>query len=259
MAYNEVRAIGIVRGKRDIHACCKGKANMTEDEPKRLVERGYDRIAQRYLAGSAASPARLAYLQKVVERLPATAEVLELGCGAGVPCTQQLAKQADVTGVDISAAQVALAQQHVPTATVMQADMMSLAFPPATFDAIVAFYSLIHLPREELMVLLARLVIWLRPGGWFMANLGVSDNPGSIEPDWLGAPMYWSSYDAQTNLDGVQQAGLTLIETEILLDDEDGENVPFLWILAQKTCLASERNIVWQEESSAKGECHAPE
>lgn len=112
--------------------------------------------------------------------------------------------------------------------------MMALAFPPASFDAVVAFYSIIHLPRTEQAVLITRLAAWLRPGGWFLANLGTANDPGSIEPDWLGTPMYWSSHDAQTNLDLVRQAGFTLVETEILIDDEDGELVPFLWILAQK-------------------------
>ncbi len=112
--------------------------------------------------------------------------------------------------------------------------MMTLTFPQASFDGIVAFYSLIHLPRTEQAILLGRLAEWLRPGGRILVNLGVVDDPGSIEPDWLGAAMYWSSYDAQTNLNLIRQAGFTLIETEILMDDEDGESVPFLWIFAQK-------------------------
>ena len=205
-----------------------------ESDPKRLVEQGYDHIAQRYLDWSTASPARLSYLQKVMEHLPAHSEVLELGCGAGVPCTQRLAQQAHVTGVDISAAQIVLARYYVPTATLIQSDMMALNFPLATFDAVVAFYSMFHLPRTEQVVLIARLAIWLRPSGWFVCNFGVSNNPGSIEPDWLGTPMYWSSYDAQTNLNMIRKAGLSLVETNILTDDEDGEPVPFLWILAQK-------------------------
>jgi cyclopropane fatty-acyl-phospholipid synthase-like methyltransferase len=213
---------------------------MKDHDPKYLVERGYDCIAQRYLEGakrnlaSAEASARMGYLRKLLERLPAQAQVLELGCGAGVPCTQLLAQQADVTGVDISAAQVALAKQHVLHATLLQADMMTLAFPPASFDAVVAFYSIIHLPRAEQAVLVERLAEWLRPGGWFLVNLGVSNDPGSIEPDWLGAAMYWSSYDAQTNRDLVSRVGLTLVETEILIDDEDGEPVSFLWILAKR-------------------------
>ncbi len=213
---------------------------------KQLVESGYDRIAQQYLEfaqrnlAQEKSSARMRYLHKLLEHLPARAQILELGCGAGVPCTQLLAQHGHVTGVDISAAQIALAMQHVPAATLVQADMMTLAFPPTSLDAVVAFYSIIHLPRSEQAVLIERLAAWLRPSGWFLANLGVSNDPGSIEPEWLGTAMYWSSYDAQTNLDLASQAGFTLFETEILIDDEDGEFVPFLWILAKKASLVKE-------------------
>lgn len=216
-----------------------------DNDFKQLVEAGYDSIAPRYLEFSQRnlaweqSSARMSYLRKLLERLPAQARMLELGCGAGIPCTQLLAQHAQVTGVDISAAQIALARQHVPGATLLQADMMTLAFPPASFDAAVAFYSLIHLPRAEQAVLIQRLAEWLRPGGWLLLNLGISDDPGSIEPDWLGTAMYWSSYDARTNLDMVSQAGFTLAETEILVDNEDGEPVSFLWILAKKDQVTS--------------------
>ncbi len=126
----------------------KQRKSIVDHDPRRLVESGYDRIAQRYLEFAQRSlergkpsTARMNYLQKLLERLPAQAQVLELGCGAGVPCTQILAKQAHLMGVDISAAQIELARQHVPNATLFQADMMTLEFPPATFDAIVAqFY-----------------------------------------------------------------------------------------------------------------------
>ncbi len=169
---------------------------MTKD-PKRLVEKGYDQIAPRYLEWGLPSPARVGYLQKVLELLPEEGQVLELGCGAGVPCTQLLAERAHVTGVDISAAQIALARRHVPTATLVQADMMSLTFAAHSFDAVVAFYSVIHLPRAEQPVLLERVAEWLRPGGYLLLNLGTHDNPGSIEPDWLGVEMYWSGFDTR--------------------------------------------------------------
>lgn len=207
---------------------------------KQLVEARYDSIAPRYLEFAQRnlswepSAARMSYLRKLLGRLPAQAQVLELGCGAGIPCTQLLAQQAYVTGVDISAAQIALAKQHVPGALLLQADMMTLAFAPASFDAVVAFYSIIHLPRAEQAILLERLAQWLRPGGWLLVNLGVSDDPGSIEPDWLGTAMYWSSYDTHTNLALVSRAGFTLVETETMVDDEDGEPVSFLWILVKK-------------------------
>ena len=41
--------------------------------------------------------------------------ILDLGCGAGVPVTKQLAKRFAVTGVDISEAQLRIARDRVPT------------------------------------------------------------------------------------------------------------------------------------------------
>jgi SAM-dependent methyltransferase len=203
-------------------------------DPKELVRKGYDQIAARYLEWDATSPARLSYLQKAFELLPEGGQALELGCGAGVPCTQRLAERAHVTGVDISAAQIALARRHVPTATLMQADMMALTFAAHSFDAVVAFYSVIHLPRSEQPVLLDRVAEWLRPGGHLLLNRGIHDNPGDIEADWLGADMYWSGFDAERNLEMVRRAGFTLLEAEVHDDDEEGTPAPFLWILAQK-------------------------
>jgi SAM-dependent methyltransferase len=214
-----------------------------KSDPKELVENGYDRIALRYLKWSTLSPAgaRIEYLHKVLERLPPEAKVLELGCGAGMPCTLLLTQHAaHVTGIDISRAQIALASQNVPSADLFQADMMALMFASSTFDAILAFYSLIHLPREEQRVLVRRLADWLRPGGCLLANLGVSDNPGFIDPNWLGMPMYWSGYDANTNREMISSAGLTEIEAEIRWDDEDGNAVPFLWVLATKLPVQSQ-------------------
>jgi SAM-dependent methyltransferase len=206
------------------------------DDPKRTVADGYDLIAQRYLDWSDLNPSsqRTRYLERLLGLLPAGAELLELGCGAGIPVARALAERCRVTGVDISAAQIALARQHVPGATFIQADMAALDFPPAVFDAVVGFYSLIHLPRAEHAALLGRIASWLRPGGLLLATMGAGDAPGNVEPDWLGAPMFWSHFDADTNRALVRQAGLDLLDDSVIADDEHGQPVPFLWIVARK-------------------------
>ncbi|WP_159033159.1 hypothetical protein [Streptomyces fodineus] len=60
------------------------------DNPKTLVEAGYDAMAQRYLAefgeGSQDDP-RARFIAELSKRLTPGANVLELGCGAGVPAT----------------------------------------------------------------------------------------------------------------------------------------------------------------------------
>jgi SAM-dependent methyltransferase len=208
------------------------------EDPKGLVEAGYDAIARRYLEWGEPSPARLRYLARLIALLPAGADVLELGCGAGVPCTRELARTCRVTGVDISAAQIALARQHVPQATFLQADMAALDLPPASFDAVVAFYSLIHVPRAEHAGLLAQIARWLRPGGLLLATMGAGDTPAGVEEDWLGAPMFWSHFDAPTNQHLVREAGFSLLEAEVVTEEEDGVPVSFLWVLARVPLLA---------------------
>jgi len=69
-----------------------------------LVARGYDEIAARFLdwAQQVDGDPRLDWLEDLARRLPDGAHVLELGCGAGEPCTRLLSERFRVTGVDAS-------------------------------------------------------------------------------------------------------------------------------------------------------------
>jgi SAM-dependent methyltransferase len=117
----------------------------------------------------------------------------------------------------------------------LQADMASVAFRPASFDGVVAFYSLIHVPRVHHAALLARVRRWLRPGGVLVASLGWHDLPVGTDPDWLGGgPMHWSFFDAQTNLRLLRQAGLEVEEARVVSQVEDEVEVSFLWVVAHK-------------------------
>ena len=205
-------------------------------DPKQIVEQGYDHVAGRYLAwaGGVRVAERAKYTALLLDRLPAGAEVLELGCGAAAPTTRLLAEKFRVTGVDISARQIALARQNVPGAQFLQADMTRLDFPPASFDAVTAFYAIGHAPRDEHPRLLQAIARWLRPGGLFVAALGAHDEEAGYEDDWLGAPMFFSSWDAATNRRLVTEAGLTILSAVEETADEDGQPVTFLWVVARK-------------------------
>jgi len=118
---------------------------------QRLVARGYDQVADAYLERFEISTVRQKWLHRLIERLPAkSARVLDLGCGAGVPVARELATLGhSVVGVDSSAEQVARARRNVPSATFMQAGMCEVQFDDASFDAIGAFYSIIHVPAAD--------------------------------------------------------------------------------------------------------------
>lgn len=212
---------------------------MREMDPKQIVAQGYDRIAEHHSQWASRTRAeeRQQYTTLLLEHLPSTAKLLELGCGVGLPTTLALAQRFQVTGIDISTRHITLAQRNVPNATFIQADMTTLTFSPASFDAVAAFYSIIHVPREEQPDLLRAIATWLKPGGLFVAAMGASAVEAQFSPDWLGAPMYWSHFDSQVNQQLIQETGLQILSAREETAEEDGVPVTFLWIVAQKPFL----------------------
>jgi SAM-dependent methyltransferase len=209
-------------------------------DPKRIVEAGYDEIAERYFAWSDADPSatRLAWLDRATRRIPPDTDVLDLGCGAGVPMTKALAVGRRVTGVDLSERQVALARRNVPSATFVQADMTTLDLPAESLDAVTAFYSLTHLPQAELPGLLEDVHRWLRPGGVFLGSLGAQESADAVEDDWLGVPMFFGHHGAKRNRALVRRAGFE-IETAVVEEEpEDRHAALFLWVVANKPAVA---------------------
>ncbi len=204
-------------------------------DPKGLVARGYDQMALRYAAWKVEGNPAMRFVRDLDGRLRAGSDVLELGCGRGVPVARELAKRHRVTGVDISAVQIELARHHVPEASFIEADYTDLDVAPRSVDAVVAILTLTHVPRDEHAELLGRIAGWLREGGLLLCSLGVGDAPDSVEDDWLGVPMFFSHYDADTNRRLVTEAGLELLRDEIVTmhEEEQGE-ASFLWVLAEK-------------------------
>ena len=207
------------------------------DDPKQIVEAGYDAVADRYAEWSqnevTGSPA-VAYLQKLLSMLSGDAAVLELGCGNGEPAARLLAPGRQYTGVDISAEQLRRAQELVPSGSFVKADYTTLDFPPSSVDAVVALYTFGHVPLDELPGLLSRIASWLRPGGHLLATAGSRAHPDGVY-DWLGVPMFFSGFDVDTNLRLLSEAGLELLEHEVVCQDEGDEGKPcFLWLLARK-------------------------
>ncbi len=209
---------------------------MSTPDPKRIVAAGYDRIGDAYARDSLRTRVeeRERYTRLLFDHLPPGARVLDLGCGSGVPTTRCLAERFAVTGVEISPEQVRRARANVPHVPFVQADMTALQLPPASLDAVAAFYSIIHVPREELPRLFRSIHGWLVPGGVFVGALGAHDEQEEIAADWLGAPMYWSFFDADSNLRMLQAAGLSVLSSRLETADEDGTPVTFLWVLARK-------------------------
>jgi SAM-dependent methyltransferase len=203
--------------------------------PKEIVARGYDAIALRYAewAGQVKSPA-LDWLRDLDARLPDGSDVLELGCGRGVPATRELARRHRVTGVDISAVQIELARHHVPEASFVHADAAELDVAPGSLDAVVALFFFGHVPVDEQRDLISRVAVWLDEGGLLLATFGAGEAGEDLDPDWLGAPMFFASLGGDMYIPLLRESGLEPLRDEVLVQHEPGHGeVAFHWVLAQ--------------------------
>ena len=203
-------------------------------DPKEIVARGYDAIALRYAewAGRIESPA-LAWLRDLDTRLADGADVLELGCGRGVPGTRELARRHRVTGVDISAVQIELARHHVPEASFVHADVSELEVGSGSLDAVVALSFFGHVPADEQRDLIARIGVWLADGGLLLANFPAGKAGEEVDEDWLGTPMFFASLGGESYLPLLRECGLEASREEVVVQREPGHGeVAFHWVLA---------------------------
>ena len=203
---------------------------------KDIVQAGYDKVADRYEDWSSRifSPERDRVTSWVLDSVPQGGSVLELGCGNGAPVTRDLSSRFQVTAVDISSEQIRRAKQNAPRARFIQHDMAGLQFDPATFDAVVALFSIIHLPCEEHGSMFNQIHRWLKPGGLFVVNSAASAAYRGYDANWLGAPMFWSHHGPETTHSLIRSAGFEIVSERIETINEDPGIASFVWWTARK-------------------------
>ena len=199
-----------------------------------MVEQGYDRIACDYarLEGVIKWP-RMRWIKKLLNHLEPNSSVLDLGCGSGDPADIEIAKKHKVTGVDISQAQINFARQKVPKGHFIHGDAASVDFPSASFDAVISFYALEHLPREEHGSVLGHIYQWLEARGFLLISMEAGDYDDVIG-EWLGVPMFISCFNPEMMKQLVVHEGFTVLETAIETQMEGKTEIPYHWILARK-------------------------
>lgn len=198
---------------------------------RNLVKEAYNLCADAYSLNRDIF-ANQKYLEKLKTYLKANSQILDVGCGAGKPVDDYLAFNGhQVTGVDISEKQIELAQANVPEATYLVGDMSEMDFRQNSFDAVVSFYAIFHIPKEDHLELFKRIFNLLKDGGLFLVTLGYEEWESCEE--FCGVTMHWSHYDKDKNLQLVKQTGFEIITAEV---DESGGERHFV-VLAMKKPL----------------------
>lgn len=202
---------------------------MQPEQKKALVREGYNANAHRYAAGRDQFQIRDVLDQFSVLAQPLGA-VLDVGCGAGLPVAQYLVEHGfRTTGIDVSDSMLRLAKRQVPQARFVKLDMTEMgSFGDASFEGIVACYSLIHVPMELHQAIISDFSRLLKPGGALLFSSGTHEWEG-VE-DFHGAPMFWSHPHPKVTRRLVIDAGLHPEFAEVRT--HGGED--HYWVLARK-------------------------
>jgi ubiquinone/menaquinone biosynthesis C-methylase UbiE len=194
-------------------------------DQKDAVRKGYDEMAAVYDAERADDTEHDGLVQ-LRESLPPEPRLLDLGCGAGKGPLQQF-PDANAAGLDISTEQLQLAKNRTD-AGLVTGDMTTLPFPDDHFDAVTAFYSVIHLPVDEHGTCYEEVARVLASGGQFLFSIG--DDWAGANDDWLdsGTRMEWSFPPMEETERLVEAAGLTIVERFGVRSEMDETDWPFI-------------------------------
>lgn len=121
----------------------------------------YDTIISKYYSENTAIPNLIRELVG-----PGTGECMDLGCGSGINSPLLKSLGYEVTGVDISAKQLAVAQKMHRLHEVVQADAEDLPFADNSFSTIMSCYT--HTDFEDWDAVAREVHRTLRPGGRFV-------------------------------------------------------------------------------------------
>ena len=182
------------------------------------VQAAYDVVARDYRAAFGDDLRRLPLDRRLLDEVVRDATggvVLDLGCGTGSAGSYMAAQGARVVGVDISAGmlEACRSDNRFP---LCRGDMRRLPFGDAVFAAAVAFYSVHHIRRPELGLVLAEAARVLGERGRLLLATHLGE--GEIYTDtFLGHPIATTGgtlYSPREITDQLASAGFAAVTTE---------------------------------------------
>lgn len=158
----------------------------------------YDRIAEAYASTrTTLEQTEKRYLDTLLGPLDPSAHILDLGCGTGLPIARYIGDAGhDVTAVDSSAEMLRRARTNAPDARLVRADIRTVRFEPRSFEAVIAWDSVFHIPRAEHEEIYRRCFEWLEAGDRLLLSTGGSEWEGTSE--MFGEEFFYSGWDPET-------------------------------------------------------------
>ncbi|MFE3028969.1 class I SAM-dependent methyltransferase [Nocardia tengchongensis] len=116
--------------------------------------------------------------------------VADVGCGAGRITAHLRRLDVDAFGIDLSPRMIDVARRDHPGLRFEVGSMTNLALAEASIAGLVAWYSLIHVPDDELGSVFDHFRRVLRPGGPLLIGFHVGDDSQVKTQGYGGHPMH---------------------------------------------------------------------
>jgi SAM-dependent methyltransferase len=166
----------------------------------------------------------------------AAGPVVDVGCGPGHFTAHLASLGLDASGVDLSPSMVELARRTHPGLRFEVGTMTDLPVADASVAGVLAFWSLIHIPEDEVPGVLSHFRRALRPGGLLTIGYHVGDVSRLKTQGYGGHPMRVHVHRRRPEQVAalVRDAGFT-VEAEWLLGPDD--DVPQAILFARRPPL----------------------
>jgi SAM-dependent methyltransferase len=156
---------------------------------RRDTARSYDAVADEYVAHIYGElrdkPLDRELLDRFADAVRDAGPACDVGCGPGHVARYLHDRGVDVSGVDLSAGMVERARRLNAGIEFRQGDMAALDAPDGSWAGIVLFYSIIHIPRDDVVAVLRELRRTLRPGGLLFLAFHIG-NETIHRDEWWG-------------------------------------------------------------------------
>jgi ubiquinone/menaquinone biosynthesis C-methylase UbiE len=162
-------------------------------------------------------------------------KVLDIGCGSSCQQGCYLYEQfgLQIFGIDISAKAVSLATKKYPHLSLSRMDMSKTDFEDLSFDGLLAFYSLIHIPFDKYSAVFSEWNRLLKPGG-YLALTGHLGNQDGIK-EYRDHEFYFRSFNENEIDKNLSNHGFKIISRQIRKPMYTGEfEVNRIYYIARK-------------------------
>jgi SAM-dependent methyltransferase len=153
--------------------------------PLTKTQRSYDIVAEHYARSYfdelAHKPFDCGLLDWLIARSAGRGPIGDIGCGPGQIAAYLHAHGAEALGIDLSAEMVRIARTLTSGVRFEQGDMRALPLPDASLGGLAAFYSIIHVPRDELAYVFAEFRRVLRPAGTALITCHIGDDDVHVD------------------------------------------------------------------------------